>query len=37
LIGFLIYITVVISSFGGMFYIFVDPLRTLKTNEIKPA
>ena len=37
LIGFLIYITVVISSLGGMFYIFVNPLRTSKTNEIKPA
>ena len=37
LIGFLIYITVVISSAGGIFYIFVDPLRTSKKNEIKPA
>ena len=37
LIGFLVYITVVISSAGGVFYIFVDPLRTVKTNEIKTA
>lgn len=37
LIGFMIYITVVISSLGGMFYIFTDPLKSLKKNEIKTA
>lgn len=37
LIGFLVYITVVVSSGGGMFYIFVDPLKSLKRNEIKTA
>jgi uncharacterized membrane protein YbhN (UPF0104 family) len=37
LIGFLVYITVVISSVGGMIYIFADPLKSAKRNEIKPA
>jgi uncharacterized membrane protein YbhN (UPF0104 family) len=37
LIGFLVYITVVISSVGGMIYIFSDPLKSSKRNEIKPA
>jgi len=37
LIGFLIYITVVISSAGGMIYIFVDPLKTSSENEIQAA
>jgi glycosyltransferase 2 family protein len=36
LIGFLIYITVVISSAGGLIYVFVDPLKSSK-NEIQPA
>jgi len=35
LIGFLVYITVVISSAGGVIYIFIDPLKSLKRNEIK--
>jgi len=37
LIGFLVYITVVVSSAGGMIYIFIDPLKSLKRNEIKAA
>jgi len=37
LIGFLIYITVVISSAGGMIYIFIDPLKTNSENEIQAA
>jgi len=34
LIGFLIYITVVISSAGGMIYIFIDPMRSSRKNEL---
>lgn len=35
LIGFLVYITVVISSAGGMIYVFIDPLKSLERNEVK--
>jgi len=37
LIGFLIYITVVISSAWGMIYVFVDPLKPSSKNEIQTA
>jgi uncharacterized membrane protein YbhN (UPF0104 family) len=37
LIGFLVYITVVVSSAGGMIFIFIDPLKSSKRNEIKTA
>ncbi|CAN5649253.1 lysylphosphatidylglycerol synthase transmembrane domain-containing protein [soil metagenome] len=35
LIGFLIYVTVVISSAGGLVYIFIDPLKNAKPNELQ--
>ncbi|MES2646476.1 MAG: lysylphosphatidylglycerol synthase transmembrane domain-containing protein [Bacteroidota bacterium] len=35
LIGFLVYITVVISSAGGLMYIFTDPLKTKQKNELQ--
>jgi glycosyltransferase 2 family protein len=37
LIGFLIYITVVISSAGGMIYVFIDPMKSSSKNEIQAA
>ena len=36
LIGFLIYVTVVISSAGGLIYIFIDPLKNAKKHELQP-
>ena len=37
LIGFLVYITVVISSVWGLMYIFTDPLKTNHVNELQPV
>jgi uncharacterized membrane protein YbhN (UPF0104 family) len=37
LIGFLVYVTVVISSAGGLMYIFTDPLKTKQINELQPV
>jgi glycosyltransferase 2 family protein len=34
LIGFLIYITVVISSVWGMIYVFADPLKSMKNETV---